>query len=202
MLKQFLGPAGALATLDGMKPNRRAKRQWKGAQRLGAIGVPTARPLALAVGTVKGRRCDWLALDRLDGEDLLHYLTRDDLDVADEHACARRVGELIATIDSFGWFNRDSKLSNLIRLPDGEIAVIDTVGIQRRPGKRVRMLSAMLAEALGHDLLPRRAILMRCLASAVDDPHEAWRALERFAASRRDHKPRIDILAPQRAQRQ
>lgn len=183
-LKQIVAPKGLAGVIDAIRPNRRSRRQWAGAERLRALGVPTARPMLLASVSRAGVRFDWLLIEQLAGATLLDHLNKGDLSGNEERQAACRVGRLVARIDSYGWFNRDCKLSNLIRRPDGLIAVIDTVGIQRRPGKRVRMLSAMLAEAVGHGVLPRRSLLMRCLKNAVEDPHDAWRTLDRLAAKR------------------
>lgn len=194
-LKQIVAKPGLLGALRALSPRRRARRQWRGAERIESLGIPTGAPVLLATGRLGRRRCDWLVLRHVPGTDLLNHLALEDLSVAEEHDAARRVGKLVATIDGYGWFNRDTKLSNLIRLPTGEIAAIDTVDIQRRPGRRVRMLRAMLAEAMGHDVLPRRTILMRALKEAVEEPREAWRELERFARRRGDRtRPRVNVL--------
>ncbi len=183
-LKQIVAPKGLAGVIDAIRSNRRSVRQWVGAERLAALDVPTALPILLASGSRGGARCDWLLLEQLTGDTLLDHLHKNDLSFKEERNAAQQVGSLVARIDSFGWFNRDCKLSNLIRQPDGIIAVIDTVGIQRRPGKRERMLSAMLAEAVGHGVLPRRTLLMRCLINAVEDPRDAWRTLSQLAASK------------------
>lgn len=198
-LKQITAKRGAIGWLRSLSPRRRARRQWRGAEQLEMLGVPTGSPVLLATGRRDGRRCDWLVLRHVPGSDLLRHLAARDLGAGEEHDAARRVGKLVATIDSYGWFNRDTKLSNLIRLPTGEIAAIDTVDIQRRPGRRVRMLSAMLAEANGHGLLPRRALMMRALVEATEEPHEAWRELERFARRTAGAKPRVNLLGEQKA---
>ena len=189
-LKQLMPRPGPLGALRFCSPRRRSVRQWRGARRLHAIGVPAGRPILLARGRVGAAPCDWLLLESIPGSDLLRHLQRDDLSVREQHAAARGAGRIVSRIDSFGWFNRDTKLSNLIRTPEGEIVLVDTVDIQRRPGKRERMLRAMLYEAMGHDLLPRRSLQMRCLCEAVEEPKNAWRALEREAARQRDHTPR------------
>lgn len=181
-LKQVVAPKGLAGVVDSIRSNRRSVRQWTGAERLAALGVPTARPILLASGSRAGVRCDWLLIKQLAGDTVLDHLHKNDLSMEEERQVAKQLGQLVAWIDSYGWFNRDCKLSNLIRQPDGLIAVIDTVGIQRRPGKRERMLSAMLAEAVGYGVLPRRSLLMRCLKSAVEDPRDAWRILDRLAA--------------------
>lgn len=191
-LKQIVARPGRIGSLRARSPRRRARRQWSGAERLESLGIPTASPLLLATGQIAGRRCDWLLLRAVPGMDLLRHLDQRDLGVADEHDAARRVGRLVARIDSYGWFDRDTKLSNLIRAHDGVIVAIDTVDIQRRPGKRVRMLRAMLVEAIGHDLLPRRTLMMRCLCEAVEEPKAAWRELEHYAKRPVDHTPKTD----------
>jgi len=42
----------------------------------------------------------------------------------------------------------------------------------------------MLAEAVGHGVLPRRTLLMRCLKNAVEAPRDAWRTLSQLDASK------------------
>ena len=195
-LKQFVARPGFLGALRSAGPRRRARRQWRGAEQLQRLGVPTSPPILLATGRFQGRVCDWLLLRHVPGEDLLHHLHRGELSVREEHDAARKTGDLVASIDSVGWFNRDSKLSNLIRTPEGVITAIDTVDIQRRPGRRVRMLRAMLSEAMGSELTPRRALMMRCLKEAVEDPKGAWRELEKYAATSRDLTPKTSVLRP------
>jgi len=189
-LKQTVPAPGVFAALRALSPRRRSVRQWRGARRLRALRIPVGSPILLARGVVQGRPCDWLLLERVPGVDLLSHLALDDLSVQEQHDAAKKAGAIVNRIDSYGWFNRDTKLSNLIRTPDGEITLIDTVDIQRRPGRRVRMLRAMLYEAIGHGVLPRRPLLMRCLRAAVEEPRDAWRALEREALRIKDPVPR------------
>lgn len=193
-LKQIVARPGLMGELRSRSPRRRARRQYRGAEQVLALGIPTGAPILLATGRLKGRRCDWLLLRRVPGKDVLRHLADNDLTTKEQHETARRVGEFVSIIDSYGWFDRDSKLSNLIRLPTGEIAPVDTVDIQRRPGRRTRMLSAMLAEAMGSDLLPRRTLIMRCLLAAVEEPKDTWRALERFARKQVGKRPKVNVL--------
>jgi len=184
-VKQVSSGRGLRGWLRAMAPRRRGWRQWRGAARLAAIGTPTAQPLLLARGRAGAEHCEWLALELVEGRTALATLRAGDLSVGEEHALAAQLGSLVRAIDEAGWFNRDSKLSNVIVRPDGGLVVVDTVGVQRRGGKRLRMLGAMLNEAMDAGVLPRRAVLMRALRAAADDPKVSWRAMEQAAAGRR-----------------
>ena len=184
-VKQTVARPGAINRLRFRSTWRRSLRQWRGARRLGAIGVPVAKPMLLARCGIEGQPCDWLILERVPGKDLLRHLRDGDLTMSEQHDAARRVGRIVNAIDSYGWFNRDTKLSNMIRTPAGEIVLVDTVDIRRQPGRRPLMLAAMLFEALDAGAPPRRTLMMRCLKSAVEEPRETWRALAKAAARRR-----------------
>ncbi len=184
-VKQTVARPGAINRLRFRSTWRRSLRQWRGARRLGAIGVPVAKPMLLARCGIEGQPCDWLILERVPGKDLLRHLRDGDLTISEQHDAARRVGRIVNAIDSYGWFNRDTKLSNMIRTPAGEIVLVDTVDIRRQPGRRPLMLAAMLFEALDAGAPPRRTLMMRCLKSAVEEPRETWRALAKAAARRR-----------------
>lgn len=193
VLKRVPHPPGALAPLRLTIAGTKAQRQCVGAWRLARRGARVSRPLALLRGVQDKRGYDWLLLERLPGRDLIHCLGEDELSVREQHETANRAGELVRMIAASGLFNRDHKLSNQILLPGGGVGLVDTVAIRRaRAGGDVRMLRSMLFEGAGTGVLPRRAVLMRCLRAAVDDPKSAWREMERALARAGDTAPRVD----------
>jgi len=156
--------------------------------------VPTATPILLYRSSEGGQCADWLLMRQVPGKDILRHLADGDLSVREEHDTARNIGRLMRLLGSQRRHNRDSKLSNLIRLPDGQIGVIDTVGVRGRPGETIRMLRDMLNEAIGTSHVPRRALMMRCLRASMHDPARAWRELGQRAAEPRERTPRTDPL--------
>lgn len=176
----------------------RAERQCLGAARLIAIGVPTSEPLLLLRGRWEGRPADWLILRRLPGRDLLELLDAGGLTLAEEHETADAVGALLRRLHERGLTNRDAKLSNLVRTPEGDLGMIDTVGVrQGRPARDPlpsveRMMAPMLFEASGTGLLPRSALRYRCARAATDKPRKLWRGLERRLRLAGDTRPRHD----------
>ncbi len=154
------------------------QRQWRGAELLAQADLPTAPGLALWTGKSPDGFVEVAAFERLPGTDLIHLQAAGDLD----SRLAREAGRLAGQVLRAGLFNRDQKPSNLIALPDGRLAIIDTVGVRRqRPTEARRvpatdadspgavMLSALLLESLGVGHPPRRT--------------HCWRALQGFAAA-------------------
>lgn len=193
----------------------RAHRHWRGSLRLAALGLPTARCLALA----RTPDAAVLAMDALPGRSVLEHLSRRDLPVRDEHAVARALGALARTLVDAGRFNRDAKPSNLIVLPpdppaDGpaapgrpgrSVATIDCVAIRRCPRRSgrhlARTLASMIIEPIGCACPPRRALRLRAVRSALGDHpdrravRELWRAVERLVAEHPDPRPRVSPLS-------
>jgi len=170
-----------------------AFRQWRGAKLLEAENVPTSRPLAL----LRGGGSEWLVLEAVEGEDALrriHTMRERGASPEVEHALADALGALVAAMDRAGLGNRDHKLSNLIVMPSGGIAIIDTVGVCRGGGDQERMLYAMAAEARGVGILPRRALLMRVLRAAGVHRRITWRAIERAIVQAGNTTPRVNPL--------
>jgi len=129
------------------------------------------------------------------GTDLVATLHASGLPPREESALADAAGSLVRDIDRAGLFNRDHKLSNVVRRPDGSLAVIDTVAIApRRADGRIRMLEAMLREAAGTGLLPRRALRARCVIAAMggESWRGAWRELQTRLLAAGDTPPRVD----------
>lgn len=191
-LKRIAHKAGAFARIAIALRGTRARRQCVGAYRLDRKGIAVARPLMLLRGVQDGRTCDWLVLERIPGDDLINVLARNELGVRAMHAAAAEAGALARRITRAFLLNRDHKLSNLILTPSGSLVVVDTVTVQRRKRRVHRLLAAMMYEAMGTRTLPRRAVLMRCVRAATDDPKRMWRRLERMAREAGDTTPRVD----------
>lgn len=163
----------------------RAFRQWRGARLLAGAGIPAARPFALLVqhgipgadsAAAKSARNDanpreWLILENIPGQTVLHHIAGGKLSLIDQHALARAVGVQVGAMLRAGLCNRDHKPSNLIaEFVDGVpiVTLIDTVAIRRRsnPGEMVRMLATLLIESIGVGVAPRGAIAFRVLRDA------------------------------------
>lgn len=163
----------------------RAFRQWRGARLLARAGIPAARPLALlvqiritAADSASGQPVrdyahprEWLILENIPGQTVLHHIAGGKLSVIDQHALARAVGVQVGAMLRAGLCNRDHKPSNLIaEFVDGVplVTLIDTVAIRRRsnPGEMVRMLATLLIESIGVGIAPRGAIAFRVLRDA------------------------------------
>lgn len=179
----------------------REERQWRGAVLLGAAGIPTAKPLAIArAGDLRV-----FVLARLPGETLLEHLARRDLAPGQELALARAAGSWAGRAVRAGLINRDAKPSNWIvtSMDAGRpgLAMIDTVGVRRtRARNRAEaMLASMVIEAIGVGACPRRAVLwaaIRAFAGEVGGSRaEAkgwWRGAVLVIAGHGDPRPRVD----------
>lgn len=142
-------------------------RQWRGAERVEAAGFHACRPHAvLRARTPMGETADVLVLEALPGRSVLELLAweatsgRPDeaLGVRERHALASSVGLWTGDLLRAGVFNRDHKPSNIIALPDGGFALVDTVGVwdarrRREPGDRTEdlVLSADDRDTSGFD---------------------------------------------------
>ena len=73
-LKQMVARPGLWGALRARSPRRRARRQYRGAEQVLALGIPTGNPILLATGRLHGRRCDWLLMRRVPGKDVLRHL--------------------------------------------------------------------------------------------------------------------------------
>jgi len=205
VLKQFPPRAGLLGRLRSFLPESRALKQIRGAALLRRGGEDFGKPVCFARAAAPDGRVHWLALRRVPGEDCIHALARvGERSVYDQHFIAEQLGLLVRNLRAAGLFNRDLKLSNIVLRPDKQLAMIDTVGVRRASRSerlRRRMLRAMLFEAAGTGLLPRRTLLMRCLLVAHDCPalpsaraHRAWRRLAAELSKAGDTTPRVSPL--------
>ena len=181
----------------GPAADRRAIKQAIGARRLGRAGVLTSEPIALLdVRLETGGRERWFVLRALQGQTLAQAVACGGERPQEEDAeLARRSGALVRTLCQAGLFNRDHKASNLIVTPSGEIGVVDTVAIRRRPVgalARRRMLLAMCKELSGIGVLPGLTQMMRCVLSASDDAHGDWRWIAQALRDAGDTTPRVD----------
>lgn len=173
-----------------------AFRQWRGAEVLASSGIATSAPIAILRGVADGVSCEWLILDAVDGQDALHCL-QDALRssaFSEEGALATLLGGFVRVLAEAGIRNRDHKLSNLIVCADDVVAVVDTVGLARGVHAEHAMLLAMLKEAAGVGLLPRRTTLLRALIAAVDDWKPMWRRLDDDLRRAGDTTPRVNPL--------
>ncbi len=197
VLKRLPFRRGLLHALARPLGDSRAWKHSLGAARLRRAGILTGSPLLL-LRDPGPPGAHWLVLERLPGEDLARTLASRALAVRDEHDLARRAGALVRTLCAHALFNRDHKLSNIIRAPGGELGLIDTIAIRpRSPRAAERMLAAMLFEGAGARVLPRRTLLMRCLLAAApgEGAHALWRRLADRLARAGDTTPRVDPLA-------
>lgn len=168
-----------------------AWRHWRGAESLTKAGVATATCRAIASSrTPAGTPVEWLVMDRLPGQTLLHHLDCRNLTLRQELAVADGVARAMAAAINAGVWNRDGKPSNwIVTEPDaGAVAVIDCVAIRRnRPGAVYALLPALALESIGTNCLPRRALMYRVVHTFVAAVGPAWklataedrRALER-----------------------
>ncbi len=218
-IADLAGPRDRLQARLGLS---RLQRQWRGHERLAAIGVATGQPICLA------RLEDHasvprllLALEYVPGKSLLQHVADNDLSIRAEQRLAAALGRQIASIAAHNCRNRDHKLSNLIAVepesPEPTIAVIDAAGVRRR-GRRSRhaaaadMLFSAIVEPTGLSLRIRSTLRIRvalaCAKKLLAEERDARptgqaRALARDlyrAASRRmkthgDPTPRINPLA-------
>lgn len=173
--------------LKGALRAGRADRHWRGAEWLTRVGIPTARCLALASEIRRPFPRAWLAMEAVTGKTLLDTIASD-IPVRDQHAIARAVGSQIDAFRSHLRSNRDHKPSNLIVTGDPaapEIAVIDCVGLRRRPDPE-GMLASLLIEPTGCGLRVRKTLIVRVLRSYVDALRVAANLSRDEARERRD----------------
>jgi tRNA A-37 threonylcarbamoyl transferase component Bud32 len=155
----------------------RAFRHWRGAEWLKRHHIGTAQPLLLAWGRSPEGSVEWLIMHALEGRTLLELLVKSDLPVSQQHAIAKGLGEMTASMHLQGRWNRDSKPSNVIcRLDHGQarLAVIDCVAIRRiLPGDRpiVRQGAALVIEPLGVGAPVRRTLMARFLRGYLRAHH-------------------------------
>lgn len=162
----------------------RAWRQCRGSARLQRAGIPTAPALAI----VRTRGHEHLVMPALNGDSVLVLVAGDRLSPRRAASLARALGRQIAGLDALGLFNRDHKPSNLVVTvwtgDEPTIAIIDTVGIQRRRAVP-RMLFALLIEPLGIGAAPPRTQRMRAILAAIDASRPGLQRPERRAIRNR-----------------
>lgn len=178
------------ARCQSLLHNTQHHRQWRGARLLQARGLRAAQPLALLRARTDDGMQELLVLAPIEGRTLLHMMSDKALPLEREHATARQIGTLLASLEQARLWNRDCKPSNLMIHPESSgVTVLDTVAIRPwRPAAMARMLADLAREPLARGCLPRRALLMRAIAAAVGSGraqrsrrHELWRAAERRA---------------------
>jgi hypothetical protein len=195
--------------LKALVGHGRGERQWEGAERLIASGIPAARPLALFRGLLDGDHVELFVAEFVPGPTLLRCLAADDWEGAGrapQRALAAAAGRSVAALHGAGLFNRDHKPSNLI-VRDGPgdpvVVVLDTVAIRADGSDHAvaRMLASLVIEPTGVGLAGRlrRSLLFRgALAGAADDRDRARRLYRAAAVIVREHAdptPRVNPLA-------
>lgn len=187
-IRPLVSPLSRLKAILGLG---RAERHIRGAGLLALAKIPTARTLAGGLLRADGALCEFVAMERLEGQTLLRALleaSTGGIPVKLQHALARAAGHLVAELARNRLFNRDHKPSNIIVMgefsasprTDGtsvplsspRLALIDPVGVRREwsgnpTGELREMMSKMYIEALGCAVPPRRALCMRALTEIV-----------------------------------
>ncbi len=106
-----------------------AQRQLRGARRLLAAQVATARPRGEARLTTLGGLAVQIRMEWIEGDSLLDRVRG--ADVAEQRRLGVGMAELLGRLRAAGLFHRDGKLSNFVITPVGTIAAIDPVGVRR-----------------------------------------------------------------------
>ena len=116
---------------------------------------------------------------------------------------AREIGLLTRRLEQEGLFNRDHKPSNMVVLPPPfrpPVALIDTVGVQRRRPRAglERMLANVVFELVGTGRLPARSVLARGLIASMGSRDRRrfrvlWRGIEHRVARHDDLEPRDPV---------
>lgn len=193
----------------------RAHRQWDGARRLLRAGIPAARPMVILQTKGRSKPIETLFLQNLNGPTLLEYLAREHATMLEtrrmDAAVIHAVATLLRRMQKARLYNRDGKPSNLVltRLDAtpgeeaAEIAVVDTVAIERRRWTRealVRALADLYTEPLGCDCAPSNRACMRLLVELAPREgrrrrHALFRDVRREVLSRGDPTPKDNPLA-------
>lgn len=123
------GRRGAVFVTDTLVVKQRdagkARRLWTACYLLTYAGVPIAPPVALRLHLGSGL----VFHRRLPHDDLRTELAAGTLDAATVAALARRLGRAVGRLHGHGLRNRDLKFENLVRTPDGELAMVDLDGV-------------------------------------------------------------------------
>ncbi len=177
----------------------RLQRQWRGHERLAAIGVATGQPICLATLNDPGESVRLLlALQYVPGKSLLEHVAANDLSVRAEHRLAAALGRQIASIAAHRRRNRDHKLSNLIAVEpetdEATVAVIDAAGViprrkRSRNGAAADMLFSAIVEPYGLGLKVRKTLKLRVALACA----------KKLLAEDRDAKPTRDARELARA---
>ena len=120
-------PSGVLKVAHADHDLARA-RMAREAEALGAIGPP-AVPRLDGHGVLDDGRA-WIAMERITGDALGDLLTQA-IPVERALAIAVRILDALAPIHAAGFVHRDLKPDNLVRRPDGSIAILD-LGLARK----------------------------------------------------------------------
>ncbi len=192
--------------LDVALSRSHAARQWRGAERLAAMGISSASCLALFRWREGLALHEALALEAVRGGTLLEHLNEvrlgcSTLSFGEQRELARTVGSQVGGLVKQGWFNRDHKPSNLIVEHPSRVVIVDTVAIRRdreRTGG-ARMLTSLMLEPMGVGCVASRTMRMRVLKEAsggasLSARKLAWRGIAERIAAHGDPRPKINPL--------
>lgn len=183
------------------------QNEIRGLRTLARLNIPTSVPLAY----IRGSTCEAIVLRYIPGPTLFEVLAGPPLTVAREQALCRAVAVEICTLLRAGYFNRDSKPSNLIVVGDFSnpaISIIDAAGIKSSQGHTFAlrlMLASLYIEPRGTKNTVRNALCMRMLhatvrelgASSQDarrDAHNLWRVVQNHIEYHGDPRPTHDPM--------
>ncbi|MBN2138819.1 MAG: glycosyltransferase [Sedimentisphaerales bacterium] len=111
---------GIVYSLRHIIMSSRAKKSWLHAHRLGAIKVPTPKPLAY-IDRFKGLliHTSYIVTEYTEGQKLYYYLRNDSIDNEQRSEALRRVQELLAELAQYRLTHGDVKPSNILMSPNG-----------------------------------------------------------------------------------
>jgi hypothetical protein len=202
VVKTTRSPAKLRRLFEGLgfgaaKPTRHVR----GAARLRAAGIPTARVYTLLRGSnPAGEPVDTLVMERLAGRDALRTYAA--ADARTRRRIAQGVGLVTRSLVEVGLHNRDHKPSNLIVLdnsaadPDApvRISLVDPVGVRRGKPNVPRLLFNLYVECVGAGVSVPRTDRLRVLLAAAGMRDEAGDRPDRPAKRRRGDRTTRDII--------
>ncbi len=175
-----------------------AWREWRGAQRLAALGERVNVPIALLDGALHGLVLPWAdgpTLDALVADPALAARVLGVKGSIPRRTLAQRVGDHVGAMAAGGWINRDCKLTNLIA--DAACVnehqaplVIDADGLRRRQSDDdVLRTLAILRRGAQRVGQVSRAEMVRCVRATLQadpslGPDGDLRARLRWATAR------------------
>jgi|GEM_PF-4010172 len=157
--------------------------QARASARLRALGIPSAKALAMVTGRdAAGRLVRTLVSERVEGRTLLAWCREGSL----PRALAIAAGARVAALSRLELDDRDLKPSNLIvhEVAAGlELVSIDPVGVRRRAARAARMLASLYIEPSGCGCAPSKWACARACRACARGTGADWRRL--FGAASR-----------------